>query len=145
MENKYEYYLGYWGGIQNDNIINRELGIKETDFWFDTEKERQEFKQRLKSVAEKYSASIAFREEEGTKTRYRTIAEMVMMTPDGKKYLYRHDFGYAYPEDSAAYMFEEGNYSCDCNKSDFIGIDEYPCGDEIKLENLTIKLEKYIA
>ena len=52
------------------------------------------------------------------------------------------DFGYEYPEEQAIFMFEEGNYSCDCNRSLFIqdeygenAIDELDCGEEIKMLN----------
>jgi hypothetical protein len=43
-------------------------------------------------------------------------------------------------------MFEEGNYSCDCNKSLFLSekyaeIEEWDCGDKIELKNLTVSLE----
>lgn len=43
-------------------------------------------------------------------------------------------------EESAIFMFEEGNYSCDCNRSLFIrweygedAIPELQCGEEIKM------------
>ena len=31
-----------------------------------------------------------------------------------------YDFGYEFEEENAIYMFEHGNYSCDCNRSLFI-------------------------
>ena len=31
------------------------------------------------------------------------------------------------------YMYTEGNYSCDCNRSMFMDIDDLPCGDTIEL------------
>jgi hypothetical protein len=75
--------------------------------------------------------------------QYRTVATMVFVLPDGKRQDYVYDFGYGYPKDSAMYMFEDGNYSCDCNRSLFlsrIGVDieELNCGDTIQMENLQI-------
>ena len=76
--------------------------------------------------------------EEGKHVRYKTIAKMKLKY-NGKEYDYQEDFGYAYPIESAEYMFKDGNYSCDCNKSLSLNRkygDEVPvkgCGDEIEL------------
>lgn len=140
---KYEYYLKSWGGIYDTNFVEQELGTTETDFWFDTADERTKFKKTLKEITDRHYNGIAFSEYEGTETRKRTIATMTMVFPDGTKYPYKYDFGYAYPEDSAEFIFFDGNYSCDCNKSIFISaaypdVPEFECGDEIKLENFNI-------
>ena len=37
-----------------------------------------------------------------------------------KEFIIHYDFGYEYEEESAIFMFEDGNYSCDCNRSLFI-------------------------
>lgn len=57
-----------------------------------------------------------------------------------KEFILHYDFGYGYSEESAIFMFEDGNYACDCNRSIFIRqeygentIPELDCGDEIKL------------
>ena len=57
-----------------------------------------------------------------------------------KEFVILYDFGYGYTEECAIFMFEYGNYSCDCNRSLFIreeygkdAIPELDCGDEIKL------------
>ena len=130
---KYEYYLKSWGGIYDTNFVEQELGTTETDFWFDTADERTKFKKTLKEIADRHHNGIAFSEYEGTETRKRTIATMTMVFPNGTKY----------PEDSAEFIFFDGNYSCDCNKSSFISetypdVPEFECGDEIKLENFNI-------
>lgn len=140
---RYEYYLGFWGQINNDKLVERELGIEEKDFWFSTKEERAKFKTKLNSVADKYKVIIAFKEEEGEHVRFRTVARMIMVMPNGKEYPYEEDFGYAYEPDAARYMFEDGNYSCDCNKSLFLSrehpeIEEMDCGDEIQIKNFTV-------
>jgi hypothetical protein len=43
----------------------------------------------------------------------------------GKRYTFEYDYGPGYPVESAEYMFEDGNYSCNCNLSRFIQ-DKYP-------------------
>ena len=66
----------------------------------------------------------------------------------GKEVIVHLDFGYEYPEESAIFMFEDGNYSCDCNRSLFIrreygeyAIPELDCGEEIEMTNYYIKYE----
>jgi len=142
----FEYYLGFWGEVENDNLIERDTGIKEKDFWFSTEKERAEFKAKLESVADKYDVIIAFKQEQGEEVRLRAVARMTMVLPDGKEFPYEYDFGYAYEKSAAEYMFFEGNYSCDCNKTIFLSqehpeIKEWDCGDDIKLKDFSVTLE----
>ena len=49
-------------------------------------------------------------------------------------------------EECAIFMFKDGNYSCDCNRSSIIqeeygedAIDELDCGEEIKMINYHIE------
>jgi hypothetical protein len=57
----------------------------------------------------------------------------------GKQYSLDYDWGKEYPEDAAIFMWAEGNYSCDCNRSLFIKrlcddtFPEMECGDTIKM------------
>ena len=143
---KYEYYLGSWGGIYNDDLIAKNLGITERDFWFDNDEERANFKTKLQTFAKAHGQCICFKASEGFDVRKRTIAKMVMVFPNGKKYPFEYDFGYGYEPESAEYMFFDGNYSCDCNKSSFLSekypeITEMGCGDEIFLEDFKVTLE----
>lgn len=72
-----------------------------------------------------------------------------------KKYRIKGDFSFSYKgkknnyidyRDSKTttlhnvrYHWEEGNYSCDCNRSNFLDIDdEMECGEEIKLDSYVI-------
>lgn len=72
-------------------------------------------------------------------------ATKVTLGYKGKEYTFLHSWGENYPEDGANYMFEQGNYSCDCNKKIFLrrecGLDidteeEHACGQEIRLVDL---------
>lgn len=144
----YEYHLNFWGGIENDNTIEKELGISEKDFWFSSEKKRDAFKVTLQDVAKKHKEVIVFSENEGVQVRFRTVVKMIMVMPGGEELPYTYDFGYAYPESSACFMWEDGNYSCDCNKSMFLS-QIYPhikeqdeCGDDIELKDFKVTLEK---
>jgi len=77
------------------------------------------------------------------------VASMIMVF-EGKEYPIEHDFGSDYPKESARFMFEEGNYSCDCNRKVFLS-ERYPelgidknitkCGNLIEIKNLKIRRE----
>lgn len=43
----------------------------------------------------------------------------------GVEYPIEYNFGPDYNQESALYMFEDGNYACDCNRSIFLE-DHYP-------------------
>lgn len=57
-----------------------------------------------------------------------------------------HDYDYEdnYPTDAIEFMWEEGNFACDCNRSQFLYGDDltecYNCSSEdIELDKVTIK------
>ena len=124
---KYEYMLHTWGGFYN---FSDRHGFEEGYFWFDTDGGRQEYIDRLhkakgeirgemeEGIDRFIAGGLAAAEEEGEHVRLRTIASMVLVY-DGKGYPFEFDFGYGYPPENAWWMFHEGNYSCDCNKSLF--------------------------
>jgi hypothetical protein len=73
-----------------------------------------------------------------------TIAEIVLKYKE-KEYKFNFDFGSYIPSENAEYLFEDGNYACDCNRSMFIkkycnkDFLELQCGgDEIDLISFTI-------
>lgn len=137
--------LQFWGSAEE--CIKKDINSPDKYFWFDSKEQRLEFRNKIESIAEKHKETVVFDEEEGTQTRYRTIAKMTMVFPNGKKYDFEYDFGYGYPEHSAEYMFFDGNYGCDCNRSLFLSrihneIKETGCGDDIKLEDFNIIFKK---
>ncbi len=76
-------------------------------------------------------------------SKNRTVANMEFIY-NGKPYKYDHDFGPTYPMDAAEFIFEEGNYSCDCNRSVLIRskygnvIPELDCGNIIEMKDLHV-------
>jgi len=144
----YEYYLMHWAGEKSNGRqwIEKDPGITTQDHWFATAEERSEFKQKLKACAVRYNFTIAFAESEGFNTRLRTVARMTMCLQDGRSFDYEHDFGYACEQELAHYMWHDGNYGCDCNRSLFLARDghdvrEMTCGDTIVLENFRVTQE----
>jgi hypothetical protein len=141
MSEKGEYMLHLWGGFFNPP--NKEKHhMEEGYFWFDTNAERMNFLKQYQDAEKKYDARyLAYDFGEGRHTHTRTVAYMIF-TVAGKDYPFSYDFGYGYPKESAKYMFEEGNYDCDCNRSIFLGLPSMGCGHSIKMKHLKIRKEK---
>ena len=143
---KYEYLLHTWGGFYNEEHKAKH-GLEPGYFWFSTTDERQKFLDNLKEVEKKYDAHyLASSFEEGKHVRYRTIARMKLVY-NGKEYPYEYDFGFGYPVESAHYMLEDGNYSCDCNKSLFLSriheeVPELNCGGTIETRDFIVTQER---
>lgn len=63
---------------------------------------------------------------------------------DGKTYHITDEFSSDHTEEGVEFIFTDGNYACDCNRSVFIRTQCDPtfpdmdCGDEIKMENFRI-------
>ena len=79
--------------------------------------------------------------KEGELTHKRTVFVGAFVY-QGKEFILHYDFGYEYAEDDAVYMFTDGNYGCDCNRSRFIrnqygesAMPELDCGWEIELKD----------
>ena len=147
MENQKEYMVHIWGGAWNSDAnpsIEKDLGIKEGYHYFKTEEEKNEFCKHLHNPI--YSnQGLMIDEKYGVMTYKRTIFVGTFKYKD-KKFVIHYDFGYEYPEDSAIFMFVDGDDSCDCNRSLFIqreyGYDAIPtlnCGDEIEMLNYHIE------
>jgi hypothetical protein len=139
---KYEYMCQLWGGYFNAGVERCEE-FTEGYHWFDSEKDRAMFLCAAREDARRVGKCLATNTEEGTHTRKRTVARFTLEYL-GKLYECENDFGYAYSHESARFMFFEGNYSCDCNRSliidrtDGYDLEELDCGDSIKMNSFTI-------
>lgn len=171
MENhKGKYLLRYWGcGVEAlhqdlsfEQVIKEipKLVIKHNgtmNCWFEHKQLRDSFRdciwsitKRIEKDTQKKCTVVTDSVDEGIDDMgvmiypsYRTVAFMPLITPDGSEYAYCDDFGYGYSAGSARYMYEEGNYSCDCNRSEFlrnlgVHIDELDCGDTIDMKNFFV-------
>jgi hypothetical protein len=139
-----EYHLHFWGEIENDGLATAKFGA-ERNFWFATAKERDIFKANVSLFAKAVGKIVAFNEADGPLSCKRTVAKMNLAYL-GNNYAYEYDFGYGYPEDSAHFMFFDGNYGCDCNLSGFLRakypsapVPELDCGEEISVKDFEIE------
>jgi hypothetical protein len=138
------FHICYWGGVRNHDVASRFLGTDQQDFWFDTAAERAAFRKRLQQFADSVGRCVVFVENDGELAQKQTFAVMLFKF-NGKEYPLEYDFGIGYGAQSAEFMWEEGNYSCDCNRSKFLH-EKYPeipesddCGDSIEL--ISFKVE----
>ena len=136
-----EYMIHIWGGAWNSDAnpsIEKDLGIKEGYHYFKTEKEKDRFLELLNNPIYK-NQGLMTDIKYGTMSHKRTIF-VGTLKYENKEFTIHYDCGYEFPDEQAIFMFEHGNYSCDCNKSIFIrreygeeSIPELGCGDEVKL------------
>lgn len=142
-----EYMVHIWGGAWNKDAntsIEKDLGIKEGYYYFKTEKEKNDFLEKLNNPIYK-KQGIARDVKYGEMTHKRTIFVGNFKYKE-KLFTIHYDFGYDYPKECAIFQFTENNYSCDCNRSIFIreeygedAIPELNCGDEIELIDYRIE------
>jgi len=138
------FHLSFWGSFNNDGLATKLLETEARDFWFETSDERQRFRERVESLAARHGHLVVFAESNGPLCRKRTVVVMVLRY-EGKDYDLEYDFGFGYSAESAHYMFHEGNYACDCNRSLFLH-QRYPevpeleqCGDTILMVSFEVQ------
>jgi hypothetical protein len=109
---------------------------------FPTAQERERFLDEIRLSGLWVVTDIA----DGPDTLTRLVAHLTFAYR-GKLWKVQSAFGYGYSEESARYMFEDGNYACDCNRSLFIrwqhgedAIPELSCGHQI--ETLELRTER---
>lgn len=139
------YFINFWGG--GEGYLKETLGNNSQNYWFKTKQERDVFKSKITKLCNDKGLVIVYHESEGEITHYRTVATMKLVLPNGEVYNHTDDFGYGYDKESAEFMYFDGNYSCDCNKSLFliqqgVDIEEYECGDEILIKDFKITFEE---
>ena len=144
---KEEYMVHIWGGAWNEDAnpsIEKDLGIKEGYYYFDTEEEKNEFCKPLDNPIY-LKQGIARDIKYGIMNHKRTIFVGTFKYKD-KEFVLRYDLGYEYSLDDAIFYFKHGNFSCDCNRSLAIrweygedAIPELDCGNEIKMTEYHIE------
>lgn len=139
-----KYHLKFWGA-DTKNLLSM-INLQDTDYFFSSESNRKNFKNNLLMVIGKYGfKNIVFAEYEGEDVDKERVVTVTLMLPNGDVHKYDESFGYGYPVDSIYYIYEDGSYSCDCNKSmqlinNGVNISEFLCGEEIQLIGLKVEL-----
>lgn len=152
-----DFLLRVWGRDQ-DAVAKafRPDDIEDSDgprcYWFPTAAARAAFRATLADM-EYYvvAAEVNPGEDdygEVIDTHRETIARVTLRLPDGRTGTYDQSFGYGYPKHGVEFMYEDGNYACDCNRELFlerlcdITLTEDPdaqmCGHTIELVSLEI-------
>lgn len=121
---KYEYLLHTWGGFYNKEHQGKH---KEVDgyHYFDTEKERSEYIDILKTLERKLGAKyLVTNLSEGYNTRTVTTLHRVIKW-EGKEYYSSYEMSPNYPYDVAKYHLENKWYA---------GHNDYPLGKDFDYE-----------
>lgn len=149
------FMLHAWGGFYNTE--HREKHREVPGYrWFPTAAERQMEASRLEALEEIHQARrlmLAFRD--GRQSRIRRKAVFVLSC-EGQEYRCEEDFGFGLDDKRIRYMFNVGNYACDCNRMAFLHAnhpdvfsedraDHAVCGSDIKLVSLTIEKQELPA
>lgn len=145
-----EYMVNIWGGAWNDDAnpsIEKDLGIKEGAYYFETEKELDKFCEMLRQP-KYYNQGLMIDKHVGELSHKATVF-VGTFEYQGTQFTIRHRFVNEYPTDSAVNWFICGNGGCDCNRSRFIrqqygedAIPELDCGWEIELVDYHIEYEE---
>lgn len=144
----YEYGFNVWGGYFQSNAA-RDAGYRNGTYFFSDKKSRDSYLKEMSMAAARCGEICVSDLFEGEAARERTIACMTLIVGDAC-YPMEYDFGYG-SYGHADYMFKEGNYACDCNRSMFIrqlygnvpGLPpESECGEKIGMKDFTIRYER---
>ncbi len=164
------YLLTFWGqGERKAAEFLKALGLPIEAYkpggsysvWCISSTSRKMLKEKIKTYIGNLTLMIDD-DASGPDCTKRTMAYVTFqldgVPPD---FLIMYDFGYGYPVSSAHYMFEDGNYSCDDNRSQFIRaklweemvafnkdakleeitFPELECGERIVMTDIEVKLE----
>jgi hypothetical protein len=157
-----EYGMHVWGGyFETAGALARahHPGV----YFFPTREERDARWEEMNAaaLASPVCQGIVRTAFEGEGARDRTIASLTLVVGDAE-YPMEYDFGFGYDAEGAHYMFEDGNYACDCNRSLFLrrlygdvpGLpdaneemrlgDFVPskCGDTIRMKDFRVRRER---
>lgn len=155
-----QFLLRSWGASLESVVALRAPDTYESPsghvgcWWFETREGREVFIEQMDGIINAIRDRVdpgADPHGEMIDTRTLTVAVVTLRLPSGEQGTFRMPFGYGYPAHSARFMFEDGNYSCDCNRRDFLadhcglndGIAERTCGDTIQLVSLTVEHEPF--
>jgi len=152
---KGDYLLRFWGRDADSYAERlRMIGVSPVEertggalvAWFRTDAERAAAVATVRRPESQGGCVMVVADHDGPLVHCYTVA-VAALEVNGRQYEVRQDFGLGFPSDAAHYIWEEGNFSCDCNRSALIAeqcdpeIEELECGNTIKLVMLTVKHE----
>src|SRR6266478_7628590 len=130
-----QYLLRIWGKDKEAILALRQPEAIEPSgplcYWFNTPTEREVFIASFPPQCWVMRDSVD--PEEGIDTHAHTVALVTLRLPDGRVGMFEQNFGFGYPDDGVHHMWEEGNYSCDCNRRLFLARE---CGIDTEFDDL---------
>lgn len=147
----FKYYgLFCWGGFFNKQFHDYRTNENgEFIKYFTSPQDRQEYLEKMQSVEREHNCARLVNSFFQSNYKNNRLFAKVTVDFQDKEYTFEYDFGVSTEENTAIYIFEEGNYSCDCNLIRFLDrnfdmgmtedqVQEYKCGETIKLVNLEL-------
>jgi hypothetical protein len=127
----YPHLLRFWGGdadaVCKAMLLERNERGEEDDpgavaVWFDTEQSRQLFIDQAKPRFQwlMFDVHRSDPDPEEHSDPHRLTRARVTLEYKGQRYTFVSTFGYGYRWRSVEFMWREGNYACDCNRSLFL-------------------------
>jgi hypothetical protein len=132
---KWPHLLRLWGGDADAVCEAFSLKRNERDddahgaiaIWFDTKASRDEFVQRL-SRWPNLARDVHRDDGQERGNPHVLTSARVTLEYKGQQYSFIETFGYGYPWSSVEFMWRDGNYACDCNRSLFL---QRQCGVQL--------------
>lgn len=139
------YVLHVWGGFFQNEQVKKYPELLKNWYFFDTELEAEKKFGELSETRNIFEGNTGLVHsvspyKKGTGS---TFVKMNLVY-NGVEYSHLDDCGFGYTEEDIKFMYYDGNYSCDCNKSIFINrehgniINELECGDKIKIKDFEV-------
>ena len=132
-----EHYIHWWG--RDADLVADILGLG------DDHRVYLPNGQQAQVVLDAMKGFCVGRDHKHGQLRHRRTVAVITLAYAGHIYRFPYDFGNEYPEDSARFMWTDGNYGCDCNRALFIAeycdpeFPEMDCGDEIAVLDLQVE------
>jgi hypothetical protein len=148
MTNAGKFLLRAWGRDIDELVFNVPGSVAEPGdgvraWWFMSAENREAAIAEIDVITKANGGGIVYSKDDNDHVHKLTWAK-VKLSAHGKPYDFSMCFGFGYPKESVEYMFSEGNYACDCNRSGFIARycdTEFPrhdCGDQIAVVELNV-------
>lgn len=135
-----EIVLRFWGGCAN--AVQAAYGLRADHYYLCASREQGEaIMAALRAFASHGLASVV----DVAPLPLERVVMVVTLRDEHGEVVVRDDNGLLYDDgyQESGFLWEEGNYSCDCNRRRFIehartgGWPDSPCGDEVKLVGWT--------
>lgn len=136
---KQEFFLHWWGGCSP--TVKAKYGF-DHEMYFDSEGKRDDAIAKIREIGVR--EGWAFSVKDGEMSHQRPVAKVSLKYNDIEYQITDDSYSQEYDESLLDFMWKDGNYACDCNRSQFLreaghDVPDMECGDLIELTNLEVE------